>query len=700
MRKFSTFSGVIVPDVLTILGVIMYLRLGWVVGNTGLLGAITIILLAKSVTLSTGLSMASITTNIRIGAGGAYSIIAKSLGLEAGGSIGIPFYISQTLSVALYIIGFAEGWLAFFPGHSLIIVSFIVWIIVSLIAYISARFAIRVQYIILAIITFSLVSFFLGGNETPTTVHWQGSFERAGFWVSFAIFFPAVTGIMAGANLSGELQNPRRSIPVGTLTAIGLTTVIYLAIAIYQARVIPVDTLINNPLAMVEHAFWGPLVTLGILAATFSSALSSMVGSPRILQALASHNTVPFSAFFKQRSKLGEPRNALVISSMVVGIALFTGNLNSLASLITMFFLITYGMLNLVVLLQKAMRIISFRPTFKVPTFVSLYGSLSCLLIMMLIDPIFSVIALITIIALYYWLSRRKMVAEWGDIRGGFLLALAERASAYANRFPRHKISWKPDLLLPVETPAKWHPHVPFLTDIISPSGSLYAFTVKSTDDEHTARELQHLFSELGKANLTVSSAVVPASSFIAGAKTVLQTLRNAPFRPNTLFLRLGREGTNDAQTSALANYAAANGMGILMHRQVDGKFEQENRDINIWLRTKSPNWNLALLTGIRLQANWNGRINLLTATADKNQISLSQNFLNTLIRHARLPANTELHALEGTFPDVLTKAPQARIHLFGMADFDNLEEVRRLQELIGGACLFVRDSGEESALV
>ena len=104
--RFGTFAGVFTPDVLTILGVIMYLRLGWVVGNAGLLGAVIIILLAKSVTICTGLSMSSITTNIKIGAGGAYSIISKSLGLEAGGSVGIPFYISQTLAAALYIVGF------------------------------------------------------------------------------------------------------------------------------------------------------------------------------------------------------------------------------------------------------------------------------------------------------------------------------------------------------------------------------------------------------------------------------------------------------------------------------------------------------------------------------------------------------------------------------------------------------------------
>ena len=150
--KLGTFGGVFTPDVVTILGVIMYLRLGWVVGNAGFLGAVAIILLAKSITISTGLSMSSMTTNIKIGPGGAYSIISKSLGLEAGGSVGIPFYISQTLSAALYIAGFTEGWLMIFPMHSPVLIAIIAWLILLTISYVSTVFAIRIQYFILGII--------------------------------------------------------------------------------------------------------------------------------------------------------------------------------------------------------------------------------------------------------------------------------------------------------------------------------------------------------------------------------------------------------------------------------------------------------------------------------------------------------------------------------------------------------------------
>ena len=161
-KRFSTFEGVFTPTLLSILGVIMYLRLGWVVGQAGLGGALLIIVISNLITICTGLSIASITTNMRVGAGGAYSIISKSLGLEVGGAIGIPLYLSQALSVAFYITGFSECWVAVFPAHSFILVSLAAWLLLLAISYTSARLAFRLQYLIMAIIALSLVSVFLG----------------------------------------------------------------------------------------------------------------------------------------------------------------------------------------------------------------------------------------------------------------------------------------------------------------------------------------------------------------------------------------------------------------------------------------------------------------------------------------------------------------------------------------------------------
>ncbi len=700
VKKFGTFGGVFTPDVLTILGVIMYLRLGWVVGNAGFLGAVVIILLAKSVTICTGLSMSSITTNIKIGAGGAYSIISKSLGLEAGGSIGIPFYISLTLSAALYIIGFTEGWLRVFPGHPALVVSSLAWLSLLVISYISAHFAIKVQYIIMTIIGLSLISFFLTPAAPIENLPLIGKFEEGNFWQVFAIFFPAVTGIMAGANLSGDLKEPRRAIPIGTLSSIGVTMIIYIAIAYFAARISTPAELRANQMIMVDKALWGPLVIAGIMGATLSSALGSMVGAPRVLQALAQQKTIPFNHFFSAKTSKNEPRNAIIFTGVVIEIALILGNLNFLASLITMFFLITYGMLNFVVFIQQSMNIISFRPTFKVPKFVPLIGALGCLFIMFLINPVFSFVAIICIVVLYMWLERRGLESKWGDIRGGMFLVLAERASRISMRYPRHQMTWKPDLLVPIDDPKVWAGPLLFIRSITYPSGSIFTFTVKKKFHKDTQSTLDDLILPLKNENILINSTIIEDNDFLHGARLVIQTLRASAFRPNVLFLTLGKDRTKDDMIENLVSEAAKNELGVVILRQHPRIAFGMQKTINLWLRDKSPNWHLAMLITLQLQLNWEGSINLVTVADDKSQQRRLYAFLERLSDQARLPSMTEFHVLTGSFEQALKNSPRADINLFGLGESVLFEFIRNSTELTKSSCLFVKDSGHESALV
>jgi amino acid transporter len=698
-KKFGTFGGVFTPDVLTILGVIMYLRLGWVVGNAGFIGALAIILMAKTITICTALSMSSITTNIKIGAGGAYSIISKSLGLEAGGSVGIPFYISQTLSTALYIIGFTEGWMRIFPGHPALLISIITWIVLLSVSYISTHFAIRIQYFIIVIIALSIVSFFLTPAQPNENMVLIGQFEDADFWLVFAIFFPAVTGIMAGANMSGDLENPRKAIPQGTLLAIGVTLLIYVAIAYVAATFIPQTELRQNQMAMVDFALWAPLVLMGILAATFSSALGSIIGAPRILQALAEQKTIPYYKLFATKTKNNEPRNALIFTAALIALALFFGNLDALASLITMFFLITYGMLNLVVFIQQSMQIISFRPSFKIPRFVSLLGAVGCGFIMVLINPIFSILAIIIIIILYVWLGRRGLQTEGGDIRGGMFLVIAEKASRIATKFPRHQVTWKPDLLLPIDDPQVWSGSLHFIRNITYPSSSIFAFTVKEQSEEKTENELKDLVSPLDKQGILVNSTVIEDTNFVHGARLVIQTLKGGSFRPNTLFLTLGSDNKNDGILNQIVMQATKYDIGSIILRQHPRLAFGMQKDVNFWIRDKSPNWHLGMLIALQLQLNWEGQLNLITATASDGDKRRLQYFLERLSDKARLPSETEFHVLVGSFKENLSSAPGADINIFGLADELPFPFMREAPELTKSSCLFVKDSGQESAL-
>jgi solute carrier family 12 (sodium/potassium/chloride transporter), member 2 len=700
VKKFGTFAGVFTPDVLTILGVIMYLRLGWVVGNAGFLGAIVIIFLAKSVTFFTALSMSSITTNIRIGAGGAYSIISKSLGLEAGGSIGIPLYIAQTLSAALYIIGFTESWRYVFPSHSYLLVASIVWFILMTISYISTNFAIRIQFVVMAIIGLSLVSFFMAPAKPVEDLVLIGNFDDAGFWQVFAIFFPAVTGIMAGANMSGDLKDPRRSIPLGTLSSILLTLVIYIGIAWMAARIGQSVELRNNQMFMVDNSLFGPIVLAGIMGATFSSALGSMLGAPRILQALAAQKTAPFANFFKQKTKSNEPRNAMMFTGVVIIISLVFGNLDFLATLITMFFLITYGILNLVVFIQQSMKLISFRPTFKVPQIVPLLGAVGCLSIMFLINAVFSVIAILIIILIYIWLERMGLKANWGDIRGGLFLAIAERFSRMALKFPRHHITWKPDLLVPIDDPKIWSGPLLFIKNITYPSGSIFAFTVQIKNIDEFQDGLKDLIQPIANEGIMASSSVIEDATFLHGAKHVLQTVQAGTFHPNILFLTLSSDSDQDKTIQALVNEARRFNMGSLILRQHPRVAFGMQKDINLWLRDKSPNWHLAMLIALQLQVNWNGKINLVTATEERDDEKKLYSFLDRLNDQARLPALTEFHVIVEEFNKALKAAPHVDINIFGLGEKLDFKFMRQVSEATKSSCLFVCDTGRVDALV
>ncbi len=604
------------------------------------------------------------------------------------------------LSAALYIVGFTQGWLWIFPDHPPMLVSFITWAALLIISYISAHFAIRIQYLILGIIALSVVSFILTRNAPVSNAELIGTFENATFWEVFAVFFPAVTGIMAGANMSGDLKNPRRAIPLGTLTAIGTTLLIYIILAVVAWRYIAPEELRNNQMAMTDNALFGPLVIIGILAATFSSALASMVGAPRVLQALAEQKTVPISKFFSRKNQKNEPRNAILFTGGCVAIALLAGDLDALASLITMFFLITYGMINLVVFIQQQMKIISFRPTFKISSVFSFTGAVGSILIMFLINPIFSLVAISVIIVLYVWLGRRGLKADWGDIRGGMFLVLAERASQLASRFPRHQISWKPDLLLPVDDPKIWSESLLFIRNITFPSGSIFAFTVTKENVERTEKELNELIGPLQNQNILVNSTVIEDNTFLHGAKLVIQTLNAGAIRPNTLFLSIGKGDKKDKIIRELLDHASKFNMGsIILQRDENLGFGMQ-KDVNLWLRDKSPNWHLAMLISLQLIHNWDGKLRLVTSTTDNMEKPRLHNFLQDMSDQARLPSMTEFHVLTGSFEENLMRAPRADINIFGMPYKPDFDFMRESAERIKSSCLYVKDSGAENALV
>ena len=295
-KKFGTFAGVFTPSILTILGVIMYMRLGWVVGNAGLIGAIVIIVIAHVISVSTGLSVSSVATDKKIGAGGIYYILSRSMGIPIGGSIGIAIFIGTALSIALYLVGFAESFNAYFGFETSIntirLTGTFALIALTGLALISTSVALKTQFIILAAIIVSLVSIFFGTSEFGAdSIKLFSGENSVPMEVVFAVFFPAVTGFTAGIAMSGDLDDPKRSIPRGTLYAIGVGLVVYITLAVFMAYTIDAEVLKTDYNILMKIAFFAPAVVAGIWGATLSSALGGILGGPRILQAMSIDNT-------------------------------------------------------------------------------------------------------------------------------------------------------------------------------------------------------------------------------------------------------------------------------------------------------------------------------------------------------------------------------------------------------------------------
>jgi amino acid transporter len=699
-QKLGTFEGVFTPTLLTILGVILYLRLGWVVGNVGLLGALIIIVLAHIISLSTTLSMSSMLTNIRIGGGGAYAIITRSLGLEAGAAIGIPFFLSQAISVAFYIVGFTEIWVSVFPTHSAYMVSIITWILLTIISAAGPRIAFRSQYIVLAAIVLSMLSFFFGPSLNQNGILWVGHMSQKSFWETFAIFFPAATGILAGASMSGELADPQKNIIRGTIAAVLTGMVVYIGVAYWFAHQANESLLLTDTSIILRLAFYKPLIIAGILGATFSSALSTMVGAPRTLAAMAENRVVPFAGHLAKMTLKGQPRNAMIISSCLSLGALLLGNLNSLATMLTMFFLAMYGSINLVVFIEQTIGIVSFRPQLKLSTIIPAIGVIGCIAVMFLINKLITVSALLVIGIIYSLLLKRNLVSPWGDVRGGIFVSLSEWAAQKAMSMPYHPKLWKPSILILLEDHQNFKSISRLIRNILFPSGRLISMTILN-GHQNTEKELSSLedvLIPLKEEKIFVNSIVINGSNFENGLSVALQTLKNTYLPPNTVFFTISNNKEKQAYLSRIMKDIIPVELGMMalyMHPKYG--LGQERR-INLWLRDRSPNLNLAALTALQLSRNLQGaHITLIRVIKEEKQVEQVATELHHFKTEARLPVNTESKVIVGHFAQAIDQE-EADLTIIGMPV--PYEQMFSLIEQIPSTVLFVADSGLESIVV
>jgi potassium/chloride transporter 4/5/6 len=710
--SLGTFLGVFTPTILTILGVILYLRFGWVIGQAGLLGTLAIVVVANAITFATSLSLSAVATNSRVGVGGAYYLISRSLGFELGAAIGLPLFLSQAFSVTLYAFGLAEALRFVWPELPLQPATLAIIGAVSLLALRGAGFALRSQLPVLGLIALSLLALGLGTlqqGDAGRLLEATAAGEH-GFWIVFAVFFPAVTGIMAGLGLSGDLREPQRSIPRGTLAAQLAGFAVYLGVPLLLVASVDLETLRSDPLVWTRIAPLGAwLVFPGLWGAIFSSAVGSMLSAPRTLQALAIDRLAP-PPLARAAGRQREPVYGLLATLLIAFAAVLLGDLNAVATVVTMFFLTVYGMLNLAAALEELSGDTSWRPTIRAPWPLALLGAFSCFAVMLLIDVTASIVALIVELGIWLAVKRRERRADWGDVRRGIYEALIRWSLLRLARRPMTARSWRPHILVFVE-------HVDRQLDLVRVGDwfsqdrglvtacELVVGDLASLEEDPLEREV-YVQDCIRQAGLVAFAERNVVASVEQGIVDVAQANGMAGIESNTVLLGWPPEPKGLAVLLRAARKLERVYKSVIVGRiaPIDPEANGRRRSIDVWWGGLQKNGDLLLLLAYLLTRNreWReARIRILSLASNELMKAETERALRALIPLIRIEAdlNVIVKPADASVQQVIrTESAEADLVLLGLSSPDAGEEeayARRLHELAEGlpSFFFVRNN-------
>lgn len=646
----GTFDGVFTPSILTILGVIMYLRLGWIVGNVGLLGTLIIVTLSTSITFLTALSICAIATDRVVRVGGAYYMISRSLGIETGGAVGIPLYFAQALSVALYTIGFAESVVNSFGHLNQLYVALITTIAVAILAFTSAKLAIRAQYFIMVVIALSLFSLIFGEPLEPTKIEMWGIASSESFWTVFAVFFPAVTGIMAGVNMSGDLRTPIRSIPTGTLAAVVTGYLVYMTLPVLLASRANALTLIEDPLIMQQMAAWSPAILLGVWGATLSSAMGSLLGAPRVAQALARDRVLPswLSWLGRGSGKDDEPRLGTVVTLVVVIAAVCVGELDIIAPVLSMFFLTTYLVLNIAAGIEGFLHSPSFRPAFRVHWSLSLLGALGCLTVMFLINAVATAIAAIVVLSIYFWLQQRKLQTTWGDRRLGIWMTLLRTGIFQVDPQTDPK-NWQLNILVLSGSPKKRWSLIELANALTQDRGLVTVSSILPSDSRDIQQQMRMeatIKEYIEKQGVKALVRLVTAPNLFDGTSQLLETYGIGPLIPNTFLLGASHDLEHRESYCQLITKIYNSQRNVIILQENSDRGFGLRQQIDIWWGGLNSNGGLMLLLAYLLSSDldWNNaQINFKLVVADEIARATAEENVNNLVKELHLGVKVEV---------------------------------------------------------
>ncbi|UCH47009.1 MAG: amino acid permease [Betaproteobacteria bacterium] len=686
----GTFAGVFTPSILTILGIILFLRLGYVVGSGGLVKALAIILLANVISVLTTFSVSAIATNFRVKGGGVYYLISRTLGLRYGGSIGVVLFLAQSVSIGFYCVGFAEALMAMTGGDNPLRVQVIAALAVLglfWLAWRGAEVANRVQYIVMAVLAAAILSFVAGALD-----QWDGGLlvqnmrqpaQSPSFWILFAIFFPAVTGFTQGIAMSGDLRDPGKSIPLGTFLAVGLSIAIYVGVAIMFAASATNETLANDYGAMRGIAVAGWLIDFGVIAATLSSALASFLGAPRILQSLAGDRIFPLLHWFGQGSGPGRnPRRGVALSCAIALSVVALGNLNAIAPVVSMFFLVSYGLVNYATYFEATAASPSFRPTFRwYNRHLSLIGMFACLGVAMAIDIWSAVVAVAILAAIFQYLKARGSAARWADSRRAFYLKQVRENLLAASREVEHPRDWRPHLLAFSDSPERRAGLLRFASWVEGGSGLTTVVRVLEGEGVRMLKlretAIEEMSKELKQYGSNAFPMVIAAPSFEAALPIVVQAAGTGPININTVLANwiegksgLASEWASDRFGRRLRTAFRLGSNLLILHAEQDEwdalqKVPASERVIDIWWQADKTGQMMVLLAYLMTRSEaWSNATIRVVVPAHIEGAESHLEEAKSILSAARIDAQTEL-AVDADSQSIVTHSAGASIVFF-----------------------------------
>lgn len=689
-HRLGTFAGVFTPSILTILGVIMFLRAGYVVAQAGVSGALGILLVAELIVLLTALSIAAISTNTQVHGGGAYYLISRVLGPEFGGAIGITLFFAQTLSVPFYILGFAEAISQSIP----FLAAHLRWVCLGaatclfVINFVGVQWAIKAQFLILGILGVCIVTFMVGlGLSFRVEIfaaNWHAGYsEGLSFWPVFAIYFPAVTGIMAGINMSGDLKDPNRSLVRGTLLAVGVGFLVYGLQIILMGGAADRELLRESPYAvLLWNAVLGAafFVVAGMFAATISSALASFLAAPRVLQAIARDKLLsPLNPFAKGSLRGDEPRRALIITYLMTVVVLWFATesgsaaaFNQVAALVTMFFLCTYLIINAAAFVEAFGRNPSFRPRFKCFHWITaLCGALASLAVMMLIDPLQAIVAVTLLGGLYAYMSRRSFEVAFGDARRGFIYTHLSRNLLRLRDMRPHAKNWRPTILVLSGNPATRLHLMLYAVWMEAGRGIVTVGYImlgnlheRILDRQHALESLQTFIQS---HSVNAFPEVVVAEDFDAGVRILLQSHSIGPIKPNIVLV--GWPADAARVVPFVRHLAEIRALGKSAVSVIDRGLPNASADkrIDIWWRGQA-NGSLMLILAHLMTRNWEWartRIRVMRLVPDEAAAADAKTHMQTLVDAARIDAEVATVVSDRSFPQLFRELSQDAALIF-----------------------------------